>query len=703
VQARPGRLGSGAAAALVLLTLAAYVPAMQGGFVWDDDAYVTANRTLRSADGLRRIWLEPGAVPQYYPLSFTSLWLEYRLWGPEPTGYHVTNVVLHALAAILVWRVLARLAAPGAWFAAALFALHPVEVESVAWITERKNVLSAVFYLGALLVYLRFALGSRDARAYAAAAALFLAALLSKTVTASLPVAILVLLWWKRGRVERRDLLAALPFLVLGAALGLGTVWMETHHVGARGAPWDLSIVERCLVAGRAVWFYAGKLVWPRQLTFIYPRWRIDAGAWGQYLFPLAALVVVAVLFAARSRLGRAALAAALFFGLTLAPALGFVPVYPMRYSFVADHFQYHASLGLLALGAGLGAHHVRDGRVRAALGTLVLLVLGGLTWRQGHVYRDLHTLWSDTIAKNPGATMAHINLGMLHYQEGRPERAVAEYEAALRIDPADAEARDDLGIALAAAGRTEEALAEFAESLRLAPDDPKTHNNLANTLAGQGRTAEALAEYAQAVRLEPRYADAHNNLGTALALAGRTDEAIAEHEEAVRLDPDYVEAHHNLGVLLAERGRPADALVHQLAALRVNPRYAGAHYEAGNVLVALGRTREAIARYRDALALKPDWPDALGRLAWLLAAGDDAGARRPAEAVALAERACALTGNADPALLDTLAVAYAGAGRLDAALPAGRKALALATARGQADMARAIAARVSAYEAQRP
>jgi tetratricopeptide (TPR) repeat protein len=690
--------------ALLVLTAAAYLPAMRGGFVWDDDDYVTANRTLRSVGGLARIWLEPGAVPQYYPVTFTSLWAEYRLWGASATGYHVTNVLLHAGAAVLLWRVLLWLAVPGAWLAAAIFALHPVHVESVAWITERKNVLSAVFYLGAALAYLRAALPTGSPLVnpglYAVSLALFLCALLAKTVTCSLPIALALLLWWKRGRLGRREIVPLLPLAGLGLALALVTVWMERYHVGARGVHWDLSLVDRSLIAGRALWFYAGKLVWPTRLTFIYPRWQIEAAAWWQYLFPAAALAVILALAAARRRIGSGPLVAVLFFAVTLVPALGFIDVYPMRYSFVADHFQYHASLGPIVLAAAMLAGGIADRRVRTGIAASLLLVLGVLTWRQGHVYRDLHALWEDTLAKNPGAAMAHVNLGMVWYQEGRPDRAAEHFTAALRLDPADAEVHGDLGMALAAAGRTAEALAAFRESIRLDPRDPRPHNNLANTLAGEERTSDAIAEYTEAIRLDPRYADAHNNLANVLARTGRSDDAMAHYAEALRADPEFVEAHHNLGILLAQRGRVAEALAHHEAALRAKPGFSSAHFDAANALVALGRTREAVGHYREALKAQPDWPDALGRLAWLLAVGDDPNVRSPAEAITLAERACALTGNREPVLLDVLAAAYAGAGRFDAAVATARKGIDLATAAGQDGVAREIEGRLIAYQA---
>jgi tetratricopeptide (TPR) repeat protein len=372
-----------------------------------------------------------------------------------------------------------------------------------------------------------------------------------------------------------------------------------------------------------------------------------------------------------------------------------------MRYSFVADHFQYHAAIAIFALAGAVMVGAIADRTVRSGVAAGVLAVLAVLTWHQGGIYRDLRTLWYDTLAKNRGAQMAHVNLGMVEYADGRADAAIAEFVAAVRLDPRDAEAQDDLGMALAGSGRSDEALAAFAESLRLEPDDPKTHNNLANTLAGKGRTADAEREYAEAIRLDPRYPDAHNNLANVLAAEGRVDEAIAHYEAALRTDPAFVEAHRNLGVLLAARGRPADALAHEEAVLALKPDHAGAHYDAANALVALGRPRDAIAHYRAAIHAEPDRADALGRLAWLLAVGDP-GTRSPAEAVALAERACALTGNTTPVFLDVLAAAYAAAGQYDAAVPTAEKAIRLATAGGDDDLAREATGRLAAYRAGR-
>ncbi len=542
------------------MTLVAYVPALQGGFIWDDDDYVTENPTLRSLDGLRRIWLEPRSVPQYYPLVHTSYWIEYRLWGLAPFGYHLVNVLLHGLGAVLLWRVLRRLRVPGAWLAAAVFALHPVHVESVAWITERKNVLSGVFYLGAALAYLKWALsegeakGARSGRGlYALSLGLFLCALLSKTVAATLPAALLVVLWWKRGRVTLRDALPLVPMLVAGAAAGSLTSWLERHHVGAVGPEWDLTLLERALVAGRALWFYLGKLVWPHPLLFVYPKWKpstADPEAWALLLSALAAL---GALFALRGRSGRGPLAAALYFALTLLPALGFFAIYPMRFSWVADHFQYLASIGPIALAIGGAASLSRGGRVGGRAGAAacaaVLLAFGGLTWSQARLYRDEETLWRETVLRNPGAWIAHNNLGGILLERGELEAARARFEEAVRLEPRYPEAQNNLGIVLERQGRRDEAVARYRAAIEADPSFADAHNNLGVALASEGRLDEALPHLREAVLIRPWFARARYNLGLALSGRGELEAALHELEEAARLEPGDRDAHLAVGV----------------------------------------------------------------------------------------------------------------------------------------------------------
>ena len=374
---------------------------------------------------------------QYYPLTYSGFWVEYHLWHLDPAGYHVVNVLLHALNAFLVGVLLARLAVPGAWLAALLFAVHPMQVESVAWITELKNVLSGFFCLSAFLVFLHFRQSVEHRRLlYSLSFLLFLCALLSKTSTVVLPGAILLVLWWKRERVRRQDWWPLIPFFLVGAALALLTVWVEKNYEGAQGSEWQLSLVARCLVAGRVVWFAAGKFFWPHPLIFIYPRWRVDAAVWWQYLFPSAAIAVVLILWFARKRVGKGPLAAVVFFVSATAPVPAAFNLYFMRYSYVADHFYYLASMGLVALASAGMCSALPSRRSLLAVALPIVGVLGALNWQHCKTFRDEETLSRDTLSRNPSAWVAHNNLGNVLAGQGKVAEAIAEYEAALRINP---------------------------------------------------------------------------------------------------------------------------------------------------------------------------------------------------------------------------------------------------------------------------
>jgi tetratricopeptide (TPR) repeat protein len=516
---------------LFLMPLVAYLPALDGDFVWDDDYNVTENPHLRDLDGLQRIWLDTRSTQQYYPLTHTSFWIDYQLWGLHPLGYHLGNVLLHAGSAVLLWLVLLELGVPGAWLAAAVFALHPVHVESVAWITERKNTLSALCYLSAALAYLRFALredtsSRRGIRLALAACVLFACALLAKTVTSTLPVALALLVWWKRGRLGRRHLAWLGSMLVAGAAMGLLTLSLETHSVGAQGSEFSLSVGERIIVAGRALWFYLGKLLWPVDLAFSYSRWHVDAGLARQYLYSGAAAAAAAALWMLRRRLGAGPFVAAAYFAITVSPALGFVNVFYSRYAFVADHFQYLASIGPIALLAATASRLKLPPIVARVLFSLLLLALGALTWQQARSYEDQETLWRRSIAADPRSFMAHYNLGELLDRKGAMREALAHYHEALRINPEWSDALVNIGSILGRQGKTDEALQYFDRAIEIAPDHALTHFDRGLALEMKGRTDLALAAYREAIRLEDDLVQAHNNLALLL-------HALGDHEGA--------------------------------------------------------------------------------------------------------------------------------------------------------------------------
>jgi tetratricopeptide (TPR) repeat protein len=591
----------------------AYSPALRGGFIWDDHGHVT-RADLRSLDGLGRIWFEIGATQQYYPLLHSAFWLEHRLWDDSPLGYHLFNVVLHAAAAFLFGRALTRLAVPGAWLAPLVFALHPVCVESVAWIAEQKNTLSAVFYLASALAYLRFAgvdrplaegPSSRPAtkRYYALATFLFVCALLTKTVTATLPAALLVVFWWKRGRLElRRDVVPLLPWFVLGAVSGLFTAHFEHKLIGAQGEDFALDLVQRGLLAGRVFWFYLSKLVWPANLAFIYPRWTIDVSSIDLWLFLIAALALLGGLIWWRRR-SRAPLAAALLFGGTLFPVLGFFNVFPFLFSYVADHFQYLASLPVFSLAAaGIWSLAGKFGTwTRYAASAALLLILGGLTHAQSEMYRDEPTLYETTIARNPNAWLAQHNLAILYANSGRFAEAMAMEERVLKLHPDYALAENSLGDDLIRLGRTAEAIPHLRRAVELQPNYAVAQCNLGLALAAEGHTEEAIPHFETALQFDPNYADAELNWGIGLMLTQRFSEAIPHFERAIDLNPGSADFRLTYGRALAHEGRLEAAIRRLNEALEIEPNLAEAHALLVPLLHQLGRDQEAMAHAHEA------------------------------------------------------------------------------------------------------
>ncbi len=606
----PSRAGLGSPgawfAAVLAATLVAYGPALTGDFLWDDAGHVT-RPDLRSWAGLLRIWFEVGATQQYYPLLHSAFWVEHRIWGDATLGYHVINVVWHATSACLLVGVLRRLAVPGALLAGLIFALHPVAVESVAWIAEQKNTLSTVFYLAAARAWLRFEDERRPGR-YAVATLWFVAALLTKTVTATLPAALLVVAWWRRGRVSwRDDVVPLLPWLVLGVAAGAGTAWLEATQIGAAGDDYALGAVERALLAGRVAWFYLGKLVWPADLTFFYPRWRIDATAVWQWSFPVATAGALAAAVW-RSRLNRGPLAALLLFGGTLVPVLGFVNVYPFVFSYVADHFQYLASLGMIAF---LAAAAVR-GFERLAwprwsgpvLASGLLVLLAGLTWRQSGMYRDVFALYETTLARNPDSWAAHLNLGTALDEAGRTDEGRAHVQRALALKPDRPEILNSLGNLLNRLGRADEARPLLERAIRLQPRFAAAHNTLGATLMALREADAGMAAFRRALELNPRLTQARVNLGWALANAGRTADALAQLDQARREQPDFADAELKTGLTHAMTGKMAEAVPHLRRAVGLRPSDPEMRHMLGRALLDLGRAEEAATQFEAALGL---------------------------------------------------------------------------------------------------
>ncbi len=599
-------------------TVAVYQPAWQAGFIWDDDIYVSSNPLLTVPDGLRRIWFSLDSPSQYFPLTYTLFRIERGLFGLHASGFHWVNILLHAVNALLVWKVLRRLSVPGARLAALIFALHPVQVESVAWITELKNLLALFFSLLAVLAWLEFVEGraGRPWRFYLCSLGLYLLALLSKSTACTLPAALLLVLWLRGLPLTWRRVAYVLPFVLLGVGMGLLAIWWERYHQGTEGASFGLGPLERLLIASRAVWFYAAKLAWPAHLSFSYPRWNIQPADPLAYGWLVALAVVALVIYMARRRLGRGVEVAALFYVATLSPVLGFIMLYTFEYSFVADHYQYVACIGPIAFAAaGITSAWRRWVGRKAFPGGLLCavlaLLLGALTWRQSGAYADAETLWRRTLENNPGSTLAHNNLGNLLLERGEVDNAIAHFRAALAIRPDFAESHSNLGNALARTGHVSEAIEEYRAALKLRPDLPEVHNNLAGLFAGQNRVDAALEQYQAALMLRPGFAEAHSNLGQLLLRRGRTDEAILHLRKAVELRPGLATAQNSLGLALLERGDLDEALPHLQQALTLQPDLATAQNNLGTLLYQKGQLDLALARFQKALELQPGFAEA--------------------------------------------------------------------------------------------
>jgi tetratricopeptide (TPR) repeat protein len=557
------------AAALIALTFVVYLPALAGGFLWDDDHMVYRNAFVRAAGGIFDIWL-PGRLETYFPLTSSMFWVEWRLFGESATGYRIVNLLLHALAAIALWRVLLRLRVPGALVAAAAFAVHPVTVASAAWIAERKNTLSLALALAALLAFLRSEDEGRGTW-YWAALGVFALALLAKTAVVTLPIVILVLAWYRRGRITRDDVLRVLPFLVLAAALALITIVVQ-REPDHRPEVWT----SRIAATGWATWFYLATLAAPFRLVMIYPRWEVDPTSPLAWVPLLGLAAVTALCWQGRATWGRPVLAAIACFVALLLPVLGLVGWSFHQYSLVSDHLQYVAMAAPIALAVGGAAAALRRQRasngVAFAMGFAVLAGLSLLTWQRAGVFASEWTLWQDTLAKNPDAWAAQNNLGRLLADSGRIAEGERHYREALRLNPRYPHAHNNLGVVLVRSGNDAEAEEHYREALRLDPGYAEAHSNLGNLLARTRRVEEAVEHQRAAARIQPESAEVRTNLAIGLADLGRYDEALAEYDTAIRMKPGLAPAHYNRGAALFETGRYAEAADAFAAALQLDP-----------------------------------------------------------------------------------------------------------------------------------
>jgi len=783
------------AGAVGVLGGAGFLPTLNVGLLPDDDRYVTENRLLHDWAGLKRIWSDPNAMEQYYPLTFTSFWVEHQLWGSDLKGYHAVNILIHALNAVLVYILMRGLRLPGAFLIAALFGLHPANVSSVAWVAERKNVLSTAFCLGSLLCCARFLnLDRSDERpggswVYCVSGLiLFCCALLSKTVTATLPVAILVMMWWRRRKPDARAALALVPMFGFAAALGTVTIRAERELSGAADKMFEFSLVERVLIAGRAVWHYAATLLAPFNLCMAYPRWNIDTGAWWWYLFPLLAVCVLVFAWFLRGRIGRGVFTGCVLFVVTLGPALGLVSFSYMQHSFVADHLVYLPSIPMLALCISVATFLARrwtrvSSKIPSVAAGVLICGLALMTWNRSTIYADEEKLWNETIAKNPNSFMAWNSLGIYHRSKGDLDRAISDYTKAIELNPdpfseyhnranayfqkhqydqaiADYDkavelapdnvktyaVRSYLGRAavLEATGNLDKAVADYTEALRLDPHDPSPYVARARAHIRKGQYAEVILDCTAAIELNPGDHSAHCLRSLALQMTGELDRAMRDLERAIELDPTKPTYYINRGALHTERRDHVSAVRDFTKAIDLDPGKAAVYYNrarvhhqagqydlaisdyssaierapgafapyvlksylhraeayekkgdvskaladrtaahvlTGEILTRAGRYAELIGHWRSVLRLRDDSVVALNTLAWILATNED-------------------VRYSSPAVLDTLAAAYAEAGRFDDAVRTMEKACELI---GEGGPAEELRARLDLYRAGRP
>jgi tetratricopeptide (TPR) repeat protein len=651
------------AAALMAVTALFYLPAWHGSFLWDDNTHISDNAVLRVAGGLREIWTNPDATCQYYPLTFSVFWAGYHLWGLNTAGYHILNIFLHGFAAVLLWQLLSRLRVKGALLAGAVFALHPVNVMSVAWMTELKNTMSGSLALGACMAYVRFAglttyPSSSDSILkyntpklhwgyYALSLVLFQLAMFSKTAVSFLPATLLLIVWWKWERLRLRDLFPLLPMFGISIGMGALTIYIEHHSGLASGKEFSLGLLDRVLVSGRSFWFYAGKLVFPYKLTFIYERWNIDARIWWQYLYPAATLGLLSGLWLLRRRIGKGAFVAVMHYYISTSMLILAVVLYMMRYSFVSDHWQYFGSMSLIGLMAAIVTGlWERLGKRLVACGKLLslglLLLLGILTWKQCEMYADNETLWKTTVERNQNSWMPHDNYGVALLQNGKVDEAIAEHYKALKLNPNSAEICNNLANALLQNNQIQEAVANYEKSISINPSNPSTYFNLGNLLLYHTTQLD--------------YAILHL-------------EKCLEMERAAGVWQENVYAHYDLGIAFYKRGR----------------------------------IEESVSHYQKALEIQPGFAEARNNLVWILSTSPVDAIRNGAKALDLALESDRLANGRDPAVLRNLAAAYAEVGRFPEAVETAQRAYSISILQTDASLAESLLGDMKLYQAGKP
>jgi len=595
---------------IVLLGFWAFSPALRGEWLFDDIQAVLMNASVHRATGLWKIWFAP-LGPDYFPLKDTVQWFQWHLWGKNTLGYHLTNVVLHILSALLLWRLLARLGVRLAWLGGLLFVVHPLTVESVAWICELKNTLSLPLLLMAMLAYLHYDRHG-DRISYLRSVAAFIAAMLSKSSVVMFPVIILLYAWWHHGRVRLVDWKRSAIFFGISLVIGVVTMFLQQTVPPGQDPIVSLDPLSRLLCAGLSVAFYLSKCFWPANLTVVYFRWDVQAERPWELFFLLLLALLLVWLVTRRTAWSRNTLFGFLFFLINLVPVLGFIRMTWMRYTWVADHLVYLPMIGLAGLvAAAVSNLYDRYAHKRFFISALVALVVLAMAW-QSHSYAKLFqksvVLWRDNLRLNPQSSLGYNNLAVTLAGHGQPEEAIQWIRLGLKVQPGQSLAYVNWGTSLMELGRIPDAIAVYQVALALRPDDPLAHYQLGTALMQSGQIDQAIEQYRLVIALLPDDVEAHTNLTDAYIETGRLADAIEEGQRAVAIDPDYPDAHYNFGIALGQMDRTTEATDQFTQAARLSPDDPEIRYNLGIALLQEGKTPEALQQLQKALELKPDY-----------------------------------------------------------------------------------------------
>jgi tetratricopeptide (TPR) repeat protein len=720
----------------VLLAVAVFMvfgQTLRYGFVnFDDDGYFSSNYHVKAGLTWSGVsWaFRTGYASNWHPLTWLSLMLDVELFGTGPSGPHLTNLILHAANAMLLFLLLKRLTGtlwPSA-FVAVLFAIHPLHVESVAWVSERKDVLSGLFFMLTLLMYARYAqncaksqvsgvrwLGSRD---YWLAVLFFALGLMSKPMLVTLPFVLLLLDYWPLGRVTSDKwrvtrflipvpqlsslnhlLLEKLPFLLLSTASCVATVIAQREAIKSMIVlPFTLRL-NNALVS---VVTYITQMVWPANLAAFYP-YRFDTPAWQITGAGVLLLFITVLAFRTAQRFPYFLVGWLWYLGM-LVPVIGLVQVGGQAH---ADRYTYLPQIGLYLVIVWV----IRDWTAgwrwrRPALGMAafsVVAVLMVCSLKQTAYWQSDESLWTHALACTSENYTAHNNLGYVLVAQGQPAEAIKHYQEALAINPNYSEVINNLGTALLNQGRLDEAAKYYHRALEIYPDFAEAYNNLGILLTKQGQTVEAIEQYRKAIELNPSRAEFYNNLGNLLSKQGRTDEAIEQFQKALEVAPDNAKVRFNLANILTAKGRWDEAIEQYQQALKQMPDSIHAHYQLGLALQSRSKFAAAITQFQKVLELDPKHVTARNNLAWLLATCPENSLRDGKKAAELAQQAVQLSGGKSPEILDTLAAAYAEAGRFPEAVATAQRALDLSAVQNNKPLAEVIQNQLKLYEANSP